>query len=181
MSASAPTTTAIVQGEHAVSRDPETIFSTVLGSCVSACLHDPVALAGGMNHFLLPGEQASRKGREIERYGVYLMEVLINDLMKIGARRERLQAKLFGGANMVRGLSDVGAQNAEFARRFLRHEGIKIVGEDLGGARARRVQFQPVSGRARQIYVAPGPNFVAAEVANSGAIQTGGDIELFGA
>ncbi|MBB4199782.1 hypothetical protein CCR94_24025 [Rhodoblastus sphagnicola] len=179
-------TTTIVQGERAVSADPATVFSTVLGSCVAVCLHDPVALVGGINHFLLPGEQAEGRNqlRTMERYGVYLMEVLINDLMQIGARRERLHAKIFGGANMVRGLSNIGADNADFARRFLRHEGIRIVAEDLGGTRARRVQFWPVSGRARQICVAPGPKLAATEAAKasafpSAATSTGGDMELF--
>lgn len=176
-------TTTIVQGEHAVSGDPATVFSTVLGSCVAVCLHDTMAAVGGMNHFLLPGDETSRQGRDVERFGVHLMEVLINDLMKLGARRERLQAKVFGGANIMRGLTNVGAANAEFARAFLRHEGVRIVAEDVGGARARRVQFWPVSGRARQLFVAPQPKLAAAEAARAGAITTRGastgDMELF--
>jgi chemotaxis protein CheD len=176
-------TIAVVQGEHAVSHDPEAVFSTVLGSCVAVCLHDPAAAAGGMNHFLLPGQPADRRGRDVERYGVHLMEVLINDLMKAGARRERMQAKVFGGANIVRGLGNIGAANAEFARNFLRHEGIRVVAEDLGGERARRVQFWPASGRARQLYVAPEPKLAAAEAAKAGTLAKGaipaGDMELF--
>jgi chemotaxis protein CheD len=183
MNAAPLKTIPIVQGEHAVSADPATVFSTVLGSCVAVCLHDAMTAVGGMNHFLLPGDDASRRGRDVERYGVQLMEVLINDLMKLGARRERLQAKVFGGAKIVRGLGNVGAANAEFARTFLSHEGIRIVAADLGGARARRVQFWPVSGRARQIYVAPEPRLAAAEAARAGAIAAGGaaggDMELF--
>ena len=176
-------TIVVVQGDHAVSRDPETVFSTVLGSCVAVCLHDPVATAGGMNHFLLPGEPANRQGRDIERYGVYLMEVLINDLMKIGARRERMQAKVFGGGNILRGLGNIGSANAEFARNFLRHEGIRVVAEDLGGERARRVQFWPASGRARALCVAPEQKLAASEAAQAGTITRGaipaGDMELF--
>lgn len=156
---------ALVQGDHAVSRDAETVFSTVLGSCVAVCLHDPQAGAGGMNHFLLPGEAADGQRRDLDRFGDYLMEVLINDLIKIGADRDRMQAKLFGGANILRGLGAIGAANAAFARRYLRREGIKVVAEDLGGERARRVQFWPASGRARQIYVAPESKLAAAEAA----------------
>jgi len=176
-------TIAIVQGQHAVSHDPETVFSTVLGSCVAVCLHDPVANVGGMNHFLLPGEPANRQGRDLERYGVYLMEVLINDLMKIGARRERMQAKVFGGGNILRGLADIGAANAAFARNFLRHEGIRVVAEDLGGERARRVQYWPGSGRARMLHVAAEPKLAAAETMRAGALAKrdipSGNMELF--
>jgi len=179
-------TTTVAQGERAVSADPEMVFSTVLGSCVAVCLHDPVAAVGGMNHFLLPGDPVGARDqlKTAASYGAYLMEVLINDLMRLGARRERLQAKIFGGANVVRGLSNIGAANAEFARRFLAHEGITIVAEDLGGARARRVQFRPVSGRARQMYVAPEPKLADAEAARacaipSGATARGGDMEFF--
>ena len=82
------------------------------------------------------------------------MELLLNGLMKMGAQRDRMEAKLFGGARMMRGLTDVGSQNAEFAARFLGHEGIKVVGRDLGGERGRRLQYWPSSGRARQSYIA---------------------------
>jgi chemotaxis protein CheD len=99
-----------------------------------------------MNHFLL----ADGDGEEAMRYGAYAMEVLINDLLKLGASRERLQAKLFGGAKIMERLNDIGAENVLFARRFLATEGIPVVGESLGGRRARRVEFWPVGGRARQ-------------------------------
>ena len=108
-----------------------------------------------MNHFLLPGEDGRSHDHEAERYGDYLMELLINGLMKQGAHRDRLEAKLFGGARMMGGLSDIGKKNAEFAERYLEHEGIAVVGKDLGGERGRRLQYWPVSGRARQAYVAP--------------------------
>jgi chemotaxis protein CheD len=136
----------VVQGDHCVSADPDASMSTILGSCVAACLYDPVRKVGGMNHFLL----ADGDGEEAMRYGAYAMEVLINDLLKMGASRDRLEAKLFGGARMMERLSDIGAGNAEFARRFLAAEGIPVVSESLGGRRARRVEFWPVGGRARQ-------------------------------
>ena len=84
------------------------------------------------------------------------MELLVNGLMKQGANRDRLEAKLFGGARMMGGLTDIGKKNAEFAERYLEHEGVKVVGKDLGGMRGRRLQYWPVSGRARQAYVSAG-------------------------
>jgi len=141
----------VIQGEHAVSGDADTVLSTVLGSCVAACLHDPVRRVGGMNHFLLAdGADGAAVAEEAMRYGAYAMEVLINDLMKQGARRDRLEAKLFGGAKMIETLHDVGSANAAFARRFLDDEGIPLVSASLGGRRARRVEFWPATGRARQ-------------------------------
>lgn len=141
----------IIQGEYKVVTAPDIVLSTVLGSCVAACLRDPVAGIGGMNHFLLPGDKTSRHSQEAERYGAYLMELLINELLKSGAQRYRLEAKLFGGARMLEGLSDIGAQNAAFAKEFLSMESIPIVAEHLGGTHGRRVEFFPTSGRVRQI------------------------------
>ena len=175
--ASHETTTHIIQGEHAVSGAPGKVYATILGSCVAACLHDPHAEVGGMNHFLLPGDVA--RSLEGEQYGVHLMELLVNDLMRLGARRDRLQAKLFGGARMVRGLSDIGKQNAEFAENFLRRDGIRLVGKDVGGDRARRLQFWPFSGRARQMYVAADPKFVKDEVEKASTARAFGAFELF--
>lgn len=139
----------VVQGEHYVSDDPDVMLTTILGSCVAVCLRDPDTGIGGMNHFLLPDGRADGAD-EGRRYGVNAMELLINDLLRKGARRERLEAKLFGGARMFDGLSDVGASNAAFAERFLRDEGIRVVGSSLGGGQARRVQYWPTSGRAQQ-------------------------------
>ncbi len=167
----------IVQGEYKVSHDPNVVVSTLLGSCVAACIRDPLAGVGGMNHFLLPGEDSRSHSGDAERYGDYLMELLVNGLMKQGAQRERLEAKLFGGARMMRGLSDIGRQNAEFAQRYLRHEGIRVVGKDLGGRQGRRVQYWPVSGRARQSYVAAGPGIDDIEFKTP--TLRGGEIELF--
>ncbi|HEY1941057.1 MAG TPA: chemotaxis protein CheD [Roseiarcus sp.] len=169
----------IVQGEYRVSADPNVVVTTLLGSCVAACIRDPVAGVGGMNHFLLPGEEARTHGQDAERYGDYLMELLINGLMQQGAQRERLEAKLFGGARMMRGLSDIGRKNAEFAERYLRHEGISVVGKDLGGERGRRLQYWPVSGRARQSYVATGGGVEEIEVVKPLAPPRGGEVELF--
>lgn len=141
-----PDTIHVVQGKHAVSSSPEARLCTLLGSCVAACMRDPVARVGGINHFLLPER---REGSASMSYGVNAMELLINELLQRGARRDRLEAKLFGGARIVRGLSDVGSQNAEFAVRFLADEGIANAGSSLGGTLARRIEYWPYSGRAR--------------------------------
>lgn len=140
----------VVQGEQYVTDDPEAMLTTILGSCVSACMRDPVAGVGGMNHFLLPGGRAQDGDRAVQRHGVHAMELLVNELLKRGARRERLEAKLFGGGRLIDGLTDVGRQNAEFAERFLANEGIRHIGGSLLGDHGRKIQFWPVSGRARQ-------------------------------
>jgi chemotaxis protein CheD len=140
----------VIQGEYHVAEE-DVVMTTILGSCVAACMRDPVAGVGGMNHFLLPGEI----GDASLRYGVQSMELLVNALLRKGARRERLEVKLFGGAHLFDGLSDVGAQNSAFAERFLKDEGLNYVGGSLRGEQARRIQYWPISGRARQILLAP--------------------------
>ena len=150
----------VIQGEFHVSDDEGVVLTTILGSCVAACVRDPVAGVGGMNHFLLPGEE----GGEGLRYGVQSMELLVNALLRRGARRDRLEVKLFGGARLIDGLTDVGSQNAAFAERFVKDEGLHAAGGSLRGRQARRIQFWPVSGRARQILLeAADAKLVAAE------------------
>ena len=144
----------VVQGEHYVTDDPEVVVTTILGSCVAACLRDPIAGVGGMNHFLLPGGDARKNASDSVRYGVHAMELLVNALLTMGARRDRLEAKLFGGARLITGLTDVGELNAAFAEDFLRREGLNHVGGSLRGDAGRRIQFWPVSGRARQVLLA---------------------------
>ena len=141
----------VIQGEFHVAEGDDVVLTTILGSCVAACMRDPVTRVGGMNHFLLPGAT----GDEGLRYGVQSMELLVNALLRRGARRERLEVKLFGGAHLFDGLSNVGAQNSEFGERFLRDEGLNYIGGSLRGDRARRIQYWPGSGRARQILLAP--------------------------
>jgi chemotaxis protein CheD len=139
----------ITQGELHVTNDPAHVLTTVLGSCVAACIRDPVANVGGMNHFLLP--KADVSDRRATDYGVNAMELLINGILKLGGERQRLEAKLFGGANVVAVSTAIGWQNAAFAEQFLADEGIRVVGGDLRGSHARKIQFWPVSGRAKQI------------------------------
>ncbi|WP_404337472.1 chemotaxis protein CheD [Sphingomonas sp. MMS12-HWE2-04] len=146
----------IVQGENAVVAEPDVVVATLLGSCVAACLYDPVAKVGGMNHFLLgePGADHKVAASEMSRYGLHAMELLINGMMARGAVRNRLQAHLYGGATIVSGLGGIGASNAAFARRFMETEGIAIAHADLGGTSARKIEFLPHEGRSRCTKVA---------------------------
>ena len=138
----------VIQGEFLVSDDPDLMLTTILGSCVAACVRDPVAGVGGMNHFLLPGED----GGEGLRYGVQSMELLVNALLRRGARRDRLEVKLFGGARLIDGLTDVGSQNAAFAERFVRDEGLQAAGGSLRGQQARRIHRPDRRARPRALY-----------------------------
>jgi chemotaxis protein CheD len=169
----------VIQGEYQVSDDRNVVLTTLLGSCVAACMRDPQARVGGMNHFLLPDNGDRAANCEAERYGVHLMELLVNGLLQRGARRERLEAKLFGGARIVRDLSDVGAHNAEFAEAFLQREGIAVVGGSLRGDQGRRLQFWPVSGRARQSYIARGELQGSTERKPAAPCSGSGELELF--
>ena len=169
----------ITQGETYVTADAAEVLGTVLGSCIAACIRDPAAGVGGMNHFLLPGSRGGSS--DAPRYGVNAMELLINQLLQLGAVRHRLEAKLFGGASVVAGLSDVGASNIAFAQKFLTDEGIVMVGGDVGGAHPRRIQYWPVSGRARQRSMPVDQTLVAQELQAAVAPrkEEGNDVELF--
>ncbi|MFM7349546.1 MAG: chemotaxis protein CheD [Erythrobacter sp.] len=141
----------IVQGEAKASTDPRVEMSTILGSCVATCLFDPVARVGGMNHFLLaePPAHARAAAAFDSDYGLFLMELLVNEMLGLGARKSRMRARLYGGANLNPDLSPIGTANAVFARQFLEREGIPKVFEDLEGTQARRIQFRPASGQVR--------------------------------
>ena len=169
----------LIQGEHKVSDDPNVVLATMLGSCVAACIRDPLAGVGGMNHFLLPGASPDSDRSEMERTGVHAMELLVNALLTRGAQRGRMEVKLFGGAKTVVGLSDVGAQNASFARAFVERERLTLVGECLLGSRGRRLQFWPVSGRARRIFMAPAEQVHERPVQAPARPANAGDLELF--
>lgn len=140
----------VIQGEFAISNDPDTVLTTVLGSCVAACLFDPHAGVGGMNHFLLSEQEGDRTNGRDRLYGSYLMEVLINGLYKKHARKEHMKVKLFGGAKLFKSSFDPGRKNSEFITRFMRDEGFDVIATSLGGNQARRIEFCPVSGRTRQ-------------------------------
>jgi chemotaxis protein CheD len=169
----------VIQGEWRVSAEAETVMTTVLGSCVAACIRDPKAGVGGMNHFLLPdGGEGARQG-EAERYGVHLMELLVNGLLKAGASRDRLEAKLFGGCAFMSGRYAVGARNVAFAERFLKDEGIAYLGGSVGGSQGRRIEYWPATGRARQIFLKASATPQQTPPPMPKPAPAGGDIELF--
>lgn len=168
----------VSQGQVRVSDDADVELSTVLGSCIATCLYDPVARVGGMNHFLLAERPAGDPSGEVDHhYGVYLMELLINEMLGQGALKQRLQAHLFGGADMLAGTARLGPVNAAFARAFLEHDGIALMGEDLGGSHARRIDFCPATGALRFVYVedALAPELKPA----SRTDRTSGEVEFF--
>ena len=167
----------VLQGEFAASRDPTCVLNTVLGSCVSVCLHDPDMRIGGMNHFLLPDGDASSVDDMI--YGLHSMELLINNLLKGGARRAHLQAKLFGGASMISGLSNIGDRNVDFAHQFLTDEGFSIVAEDTRGRRGRRLRFWPASGRVQMRYMQVAEAEQIQETIAPKPTSTASDVELW--
>lgn len=135
----------IFSGGYYVTDQPGEVIITILGSCVAACVRDPIKKIGGMNHFLLPSSDG-HDGQSM-RFGSYAMELLINELMKRGADRNRLEVKVFGGGRVVPGLSDVGDRNIQFVKQFLTDEGLKIVSHDLGGDYPRRIHYYPETGR----------------------------------
>jgi len=143
-----PKTIVICQGELAASGDPNVLFSSVLGSCIATCLWDPVVRVGGMNHFLLPGHHSQQ--RESNKFGVFAMEALINEMLMLGAQKSNLVARLFGGALTFHNEQRIGAANVRFALDFLSLENIPVLAQCTGGTNARRVRFFPESGRAWQ-------------------------------
>jgi chemotaxis protein CheD len=184
-------TVKILPGEYYVTRGEEAV-STVLGSCISACVRDPVRNVGGMNHFMLPQDSSTGPNNWLDpavglatRYGSYAMESLINDLLKLGATRERLEIKVFGGGRVLLGMTDVGARNIDFVRSYIQLEGYRIAAEDLGGTQPRKVVYFPASGRVKMRRLRPVENRIIshheqlylASIGNKAA--GGGDVELF--
>ena len=143
--------TTVHQGDCLVSGDSDLTFSTVLGSCISACIRDVATNFGGMNHFLLAEPSGSARDRYgvSARYGAFAMEQLINQVLQRGSgKKANLEIKVFGGGLINGALTDIGAKNIEFVHEFFANEGYTNVREDLGGNFARRVMFKPHSGRA---------------------------------
>lgn len=125
------------------------VLSTILGSCIAACLYDPMSQIGGMNHFLLPQGRGDGRDPDAARFGVYAMDRLIGCLIKLGADRRRLLAKVFGGGHVltVSQSSDVAGKNISFVREFLACEGIPLMNEDVGGTQPRHVRFYTATGQ----------------------------------
>lgn len=173
----------VLPGEYFVSSD-DLIIMTVLGSCISACIWDSKARAGGMNHFMLPdGDSADGFGR----YGSYAMELLINELLKKGARRESMQAKVFGGAQVMAGFTsmNVGERNTKFVLEYLATERIPVISQDVLDIHPRKVCFFPVSGKALVKRLAHShPETLAVEERKGNAATvvrstSGGSVDLF--
>jgi chemotaxis protein CheD len=136
----------VLPGEYFVTNE-DIVIMTVLGSCIAACLWDSRSGVGGMNHFMLPeGDSSDASGR----YGSYAMELLINEMLKLGARRESMQAKVFGGGQVMAGFTtmNVGERNTRFVLDYLHTERISVVSKDVLDIYPRKVVFFPTTGKA---------------------------------
>jgi chemotaxis protein CheD len=183
-------TTKILPGEYFVTCHDEAI-TTVLGSCISVCVRDARRCVGGMNHFMLPEEFSTGQNSWLDpavglatRYGSYAMESLVNDLLKLGAARERLEIKIFGGSKVLASMTDVGARNIAFIQAYLKLEGYKLAADDTGGTQPRRIVYFPATGRVkvRRLKAVENRSIGDRErlyLANLGKQQDGGDVELF--
>ncbi len=139
----------VFPGEHYVTADPDEMLVTVLGSCVSACIRDVMTGVGGMNHFMLPesgGTEWDTTSSSM-RYGNVAMERLINDILARGGSRNRLEIKVFGGGNVMRGNSNIGHRNADFVEKYLSDENLPVTAAHLRGHRPRRIHFFPATGK----------------------------------
>lgn len=179
----------ILPGQYHATTGPGAV-TTVLGSCVSTCLWDPVAKIGGMNHFMLPGdgEAAASPATASARFGVYAMEVLINEMIRLGADRRRMVAKVFGGGRVLKGFGslDVGAKNCQFVLEFLATEGIPVVARDLLDVYARKLHFFPATGKVqlKKLHILPNDTVQKREreyLSKLGQNAGGGAIEIFSA
>jgi chemotaxis protein CheD len=169
--------------------DKDMVIVTVLGSCVSACIRDSVTGIGGMNHFMLPDSAAADKDSPVSesmRYGTYAMEVLINQLLRNGARRENLEAKIFGGGNVLKSFTtmNVGDRNAIFVRKFLKEERIRVTSEDLLDIYPRKVYYFPKTGKVlvKKLKNMHNDTLVKREEAYASKLKVsdvGGEIDLF--
>lgn len=176
----------LLPGEYYVTGD-DMVLVTVLGSCVSACIRDSSTGVGGMNHFMLPdGADDGRLGGAA-RYGVHAMEILINSLLKRGARRQNFEAKVFGGGNVMRSLntSHVGRRNAEFVLEFLANEKIRVAARDLEDIHPRKIYFFPATGlvRVKKLRELANESVFEREIdyrRRIAAQNRAGDVELFG-
>jgi len=178
----------VLPGEYFVASE-RMLIMTILGSCIAACLWDSQAHVGGMNHFMLPQDATVGNSQDATgRYGSWAMELLINTMMKQGARRETMQAKIFGGAQVMGGFStlNVGERNTRFVQEWLATEGIPIVSDDVLDTCARKVVFFPATGRAmvKRLSHTPLVDVLAQESgrANAAALARaarGGTVDLF--
>lgn len=140
----------VIQRSHYVTDEPNTVLSAVLGSCVAVCAFDATMGIGGMNHMLLPDARGGNQDDSSKLYGANLMELLLNELYKKGARRQYLQFKLFGGGKLANNGFDAGERNIEFINEFVKNERLNVISSSLGGKSGRRIEFHAATGRSRQ-------------------------------
>jgi chemotaxis protein CheD len=178
----------ILPGEY-YATGREMVLVTVLGSCVCACIRDKVSGIGGMNHFMLPdsGQDRGNPLGESARYGIYAMEILINQLLKMGAKRNNFEAKVFGGGSVLRGftVANVGERNAEFVLQFLKTEKIALAAQDLLDIYPRKVYYFPSTGlvRVKKLKQVHNDTIINRETAYKTRLHYSkleGDVELFG-
>jgi chemotaxis protein CheD len=177
----------VFPGEYYVTSKLDEVLVTVLGSCVSACIRDPIAGIGGMNHFMLPQDRGGGGwGDDLKstRYGNFAMEKLLNELVKAGCMRERMEIKVFGGGNVTDTDNAVGTDNAEFVLRYLKAEGLRCTAQDLGGLYPRRIHYFPATGRVGRKLLGTGDRYVVTHeekeyASRLSSQKTTGDIELF--
>ncbi len=142
----------ILPGEYYVTKYDE-IITTVLGSCVSACVHDRKAGVGGMNHFMLPISESGDWGgcddliSTATRYGNFAMEHMINQILNNGGKRHNLEVKVFGGGRILTGLTDIGEQNIQFIHAYIEREGLRLISEDVGDIFPRKIIYYPATGK----------------------------------
>lgn len=141
----------VLQSDVVVSGDPNVVFVTGLGSCVAACLFDPIAHVGGMNHFLLPYGEGEGQARW--QFGKHAMQELVRVVLAAGAARENLVCKVFGGAAVVPLLDPIGEANSRFVSAYLAKAGIRCLAQSIGGCNARRLRFWPTSGRVQHSFI----------------------------
>jgi chemotaxis protein CheD len=176
----------ILPGEFYVTNMNERI-ETVLGSCIAACVRDPIAGIGGMNHFMLPIEKKRSDLTELSdanRYGNYAMENMVNAVLSKGACRERLEFKLFGGGRIMSSMTNIGWYNIGFAFDYLFTENFKVISHDIGDVYPRKVMYYPMTGRARVRRLSPMHNdtLIAQEntyIHNIESKPVEGEVELF--
>jgi chemotaxis protein CheD len=180
----------LFSGDCYTSEKSGEMIMTILGSCISTCIRDPILRIGGMNHFLLPGNNEGStidKMSESARYGVFAMEKLINSLLKLGAIKSRLEVKAFGGGNVSNSTQLIGSKNVAFIKEFIKNEGLNLVAEHLGGTSPRRIHYYPDSGKVmmRELRRQDDLKIIDKELefqktlSKQAKIDNSGDVELF--
>ncbi len=175
----------ISQGNFYVTSRKELSLITVLGSCIAVCIRDPIAETGGLSHFLLPDSDPKEHHDPTTAllYGSYSIERLINAIISRGGRRDRLEVKVFGGANVISGNMNIGARNVDFVEHYFAKEKIPIKAADLRGTTPRKIRYFPATGRAfmSELSVDQTNQILRDENRESRKISSagGGNIDLF--